>query len=198
VAALVQVDGAALVLDPALDPEGPMALEAWLRVQTTDLGSIRVAICREHGGDRNGVCDTPEPQTDHPSETGAPHLEFEWTLAEALGRDPVRSLGDCPPWRHCEEPPIDATAPRIRRFANSNGDPDVIPGDVATYLLGDNFLPGVTRVRLRNAAGLDRFLSTGEILRRRVTLAEALDSGEYDVTVSNADDESAPFKLIVN
>jgi hypothetical protein len=118
-------------------------------------------------------------------------------LAEALGRDPARSLGDCPPWRHCEEPPLDAKAPRILRFASSTGDPDVYAGDT-TYVLGDNFLPGVTRVRLRNAAGLDRFLSTGEILRRRVTLAETLDSGEYDVTVSNTADESNTFKLTVN
>lgn len=182
VAPVVRVDGELFVLDPALDPRAPLPVQAWLRLFSTV--EIRdVALCRDHENGTECLDAAPAPQRD-PRQLIADVLDFEWNAQELLGHDPTRSLGACPPWTTCSTPepaPDPKRPPVITRFATDQFTSDITG---VLYIVGDNFIPGVTQVRIR-ADGVDSFPVIAQINARRIHIDQYFEAGTYEVTLSN-------------
>jgi hypothetical protein len=63
VAPAVRVEDTIVVLDPAIDPLGPMPMLRWLGLQPTSLSDVVVALCRDYADDSGCFAETPvEPQ----------------------------------------------------------------------------------------------------------------------------------------
>jgi len=193
VAPVVRLDGQLLVLDPALDPRRPLPVSEWLDLFSKPT-SRDVALCRDHASEQGCFDATPAPL----EEPGWPiHLRLgeEWRVQELLGRDPYRSLGECPPWTTCltPEPTADASrAPVIKRFASDQNTDDV---GYPLYIVGDNFSCDVISVKLTRE-GVHTYPRIGDCKLRRILLDGELEVGTYQVTVSNGRWESAPAELL--
>ncbi len=101
VAPLVEIAGQKYVLDPAINPAGPLKLEDWLAKMNEDPSSIEVSVC-ESGAYTPG--DDCAKSTDG-IESGAQsdqvwYLEQEWQRLKDLNRNPEEELGEHPPWLH--------------------------------------------------------------------------------------------------
>ena len=99
VAPLVEVAGEKYVLDPAIHPDGPMTLAAWIATMSGQPDDLEVAVC---GSGAYTPYDACFKETDG-RESGAlaeqrQYLDAEWERLEELGRNPVEELGDLPPW----------------------------------------------------------------------------------------------------
>lgn len=86
VAPIVEVDGARYVLDPAVNPEGPILLKEWLDKIGTPK-KIRVAICGSGTYSPSSPCNyqtvyKPESQTRNY------YLNEEWDQLKKVGKDP--------------------------------------------------------------------------------------------------------------
>lgn len=86
VAPVVEVDGAKYVLDPAVNPEGPILLREWLdKIGTPE--KIRVAICGSGTYSPSSPCNY---QTVYKpgSQTKNYYLDEEWDQLKQVGKDP--------------------------------------------------------------------------------------------------------------
>ena len=99
VAPLVSADGQLYVLDPAIDPSGPMALEDWLTAQDT-LDDVEVSLCDPFAYVPNDNCSAAAPLDRRRSAMNLEdsYLDAEWQRQLDLGRDPGQVLGYNPPW----------------------------------------------------------------------------------------------------
>lgn len=99
VAPIVQVGSQKFVLDPALDPRQPTKLEDWLLKMHPNIYSIEVAICQSGTYTPDDSCervsDGAEIQASYDQSS---FLQMEWYRLMDLKRDPVKELGDQPPW----------------------------------------------------------------------------------------------------
>ncbi len=99
VAPLVQIGSEKYVLDPAISPKAPLKLAEWLAKMNSDPASIEVAICESGtytpGDDCTRVTDGEEKGAEADQSY---YLRAEWQRLDSLGRDPVRELGEFPPW----------------------------------------------------------------------------------------------------
>lgn len=99
VAPIVQVNGQKYVLDPAIEPHGPLKLEDWLARMDTNINRLEVAVCSSGSY-------SPVDSCDHVSDGVEPvamgdqqeFLSLEWTRQIELGRNPLDVLGPNPPW----------------------------------------------------------------------------------------------------
>ncbi|HMN69609.1 MAG TPA: protein-glutamine glutaminase family protein, partial [Bdellovibrionales bacterium] len=97
---VVEVQRENWVLDPAIDPGGPMRLYDWLAKQSPHPDDLEVAICASGAYTPYDDCDrvVRAAESMARADQGA-YLEAEWRRLEQLGRDPERELGEHPPWR---------------------------------------------------------------------------------------------------
>ncbi|MGK4008263.1 protein-glutamine glutaminase family protein [Sorangium sp. So ce1036] len=198
VAPVVRVDGQLMILDPAIEPGGPLPIAAWLSRFVA--GEVDMTVCRDHAlGD--GCFEAAPVAPSLPSMASdyqgiRMRLVSEWRLQELLGRDPYRSLGDCPPWvTTCppEPAPDPSLPPTVRRFASDRTD---MPVWFPIYVIGDNFVPGLTTVRIAGN-GVDELAPISKIEKRVILIEEFYPPGVYQVTVSNGAHASPPVSLTI-
>lgn len=98
VAAVVNYMGSIYVLDPALNNEQPMLLEAWYQRMSLD-GNLSGVVCNAYTYDPLDHCYKASAQSDaFIQRDEAAFLDKEWRRIEVLGFDPLAILGDRPPW----------------------------------------------------------------------------------------------------
>ncbi|XYH99436.1 protein-glutamine glutaminase family protein [Sorangium sp. So ce1128] len=186
VAPVVRVGGQLMILDPAVEPTRPLRIEEWIP-RFSAAGEADAALCRDHAKE-SGCFDAA------PVEPPPPDMEYdygitmrmraEWGVQELLGRDPYRVLGDCPPWvTTCapEPTPDPSLPPTIRHFRSDRLD---APLSIPIYVIGDNFVEGVTTVRI-TGNGINELAPIDDITMRSILLGAAYDPGDYQVTVYN-------------
>jgi len=189
VAPVVRVGSELMVLDPALNAAAPLPIADWIR-RFNRGQQVDVALCRDiEVGDG---CFAAAPVAPHspPIPAGRDdimhtRLATEWRVQEILGRDPTRVLGDCPPWLSCAvpEPVADPTQPpSIRRFASDQFVTEVFAPII--YIIGDNFVSGVTTVRIQGN-GIDELAPIDQINRLRILVIQDYPPGTYAVTAAN-------------
>jgi hypothetical protein len=117
VAAAVQVDGKAYVLDPSVEPSGPIQLDEWLkRFAPKDARTLRVSFCDHNAyGPQSRCTGGPERDERRSLETQSYYLPLEWETVNSLGYKPLDILGDLPPW-HLQTPT--GPEPASDRFRN--------------------------------------------------------------------------------
>ncbi|WP_437953600.1 protein-glutamine glutaminase family protein [Sorangium sp. So ce296] len=198
VAPVVRVGGQLMILDPAIEPAGPLPIAQW--ISRFAPGSFDTAVCRDHAKD-SGCVDAVPAAPSLPSMASdydgiRMRLVSEWRVQELLGRDPYRSLGDCPPWvTTCppEPAPNPNLPPSILRFASDRTD---MPVWYPIYVIGDNFVPGLTTVRI-TGNGIDVIAPISQINKRRILIEEEYPFGVYEVTASNGAHTSQPVSLTI-
>lgn len=87
------------VLDPAIEPERPMTLEEWDEAIGGTQSVVKYAICSKDTFDPTNDCISPKINSE--SDTRNKQKKFfplEWNRLVKLKRDPVKELGDFPPW----------------------------------------------------------------------------------------------------
>jgi hypothetical protein len=97
VASLVEVDGVAYVLDPAVNSSGPVTLETWLTLMG-EIETIKVAICAAGAVFPKDRCDRKFLGEDTGRAAQRSYLNKEWDNLLKLGLDPWSLLGEAPPW----------------------------------------------------------------------------------------------------
>lgn len=96
---VVLSDGALTVLDPAIDPSGPMPIEDWILTMLPSVADARVAICGEYALLPDSSCwSSPASNDARVYYDEQPLMIKEWNLLERLGYSPEALLGDTPPW----------------------------------------------------------------------------------------------------
>ncbi|HEX6239740.1 MAG TPA: protein-glutamine glutaminase family protein [Polyangiales bacterium] len=189
VAPVVRVEGKLLVLDPALDAARPLPLLDWLELFSTPQNRD-VALCRDRERDA-GCMDLVPRELRNPGDLQL-RLSEEWFVQELLGRDPYRVLDTCPPWTSCAEPEPKADprrAPVVYRFATDQYSAALF---YPLYIVGDNFIPALTRVRIVGV-GLDEYAEIESLNMRSILLSSSyLDTrgftpGRYWVYVENGE-----------
>ncbi|WP_437781725.1 protein-glutamine glutaminase family protein [Sorangium sp. So ce1097] len=197
VAPVVRVNGQLMVLDAAVEPARPLPIAEWIP-RFSKAGEFDVALCRDHAlGDG---CFAAAPVAPAPPALNDPNtgiylrLRAEWGVQELLGRDPYRVLGDCPPWLSCgvPEPTTDPNRPpTIRGFRSERLDESLL---TPIYIVGDNFIEGVTTVRI-TGAGVDELAPLDEVNMRRIAIYKFYDLGDYQVTAYNGAHASQTFTI---
>lgn len=106
--------GKVRVVDPAIDPRGPMLLVDWVKTMVRDPHSATYSLCSSatfHPGD---FCDQANDRSDASGESDQEtYLDYEWDNLLRLGREPKEELGDLPPWHQ----PMPVTPTRSRYHA---------------------------------------------------------------------------------
>lgn len=101
VAPLVEVNGEKYVLDPAIEPGGPLKLGEWLARMSERPEDIEVSVCGSGAYTPNDSCAKTTDGVESYAETDQVwFLEQEWQRLLDLQRDPEQELGDNPPWLH--------------------------------------------------------------------------------------------------
>lgn len=99
VAPIVQVKGQRYVLDPAVDPRGPLKLEDWLARMSPDIATLEVAVCGSGTYSPVDPCDKYSDGRESAALNDIPsYLGMEWSRMLELNRDPETALGQSPPW----------------------------------------------------------------------------------------------------
>ena len=96
VAPIIQVGKSHLVLDPSIDPSGPLPLRQWLS-RMGNPAKIKVSICSPGAYSPRSRCSS---ETIGTSGTSAQKefLDREWDQLKRMGRSPDELLGANPPW----------------------------------------------------------------------------------------------------
>lgn len=98
-APVARVRNQVYVFDPSIDPQHPILLQDWANRQTDDLNSIKMAFCAPDTYMPFSPCEYPQVGEDIRAEGDISYfLDLEWRRQLELGRDPVKILGDNPPW----------------------------------------------------------------------------------------------------
>lgn len=96
------------VMDPAIEPKHPMSAKDWFAAMSPQPSTIKGAVCDSYSYGPYSACQIQDPR--NPSDSGAlndqkTYLSAEWKRLEALKRDPVKELGDLPPWKTQQQRP---------------------------------------------------------------------------------------------
>jgi hypothetical protein len=89
------------VLDPAIDPKRPLPFMEWIGLMTPDPSTVTASICATDAYTPESSCADADPSVSKEAlndEKG--YLKDEWKRLVFLKRDPVKELGDNPPWGH--------------------------------------------------------------------------------------------------
>ncbi|MBK7844103.1 MAG: hypothetical protein IPJ71_10475 [Bdellovibrionales bacterium] len=98
-APVARVRNQVYVFDPSIDPKQPILLRDWASRQTDDLNSIKMAFCAPDTYMPFSPCEYPQIGEDARAEGDISYfLDLEWRRQLELGRDPIKVLGDDPPW----------------------------------------------------------------------------------------------------
>lgn len=93
--------GTAYVLDPAIEPSGPLTWTDWLYRMVTDLNILQVTISDSNAYDPGSQVTgaTPVDKLTAVTDMQNGFMDAEWYRQETqLGRDAVTLLGNYPPW----------------------------------------------------------------------------------------------------
>lgn len=103
VAPIIQVAGQKYVLDPSIEAHRPLPLEEWLNRLSRTPNEVQVAICTSgtYGPDNDcASLELPEALEEQAEFDEISFLNSEWERILSFGRDPLKDLGDQPPWLH--------------------------------------------------------------------------------------------------
>lgn len=99
VAPLVEVAGQKYVLDPAIEPQKPLKLEEWLATMSNRPDDLQVAVCHSGTYSPMDPCNHDSDGLELSAQNDQiSYLLSEWSRLEDLNRDPVKELGEMPPW----------------------------------------------------------------------------------------------------
>ncbi len=96
-APIIRVGAEAYVLDPAIEPTRPVTLKEWVLKQTSDVTTVQLSICAPKTYDPGASCTNPTDDSVS-SSTENILLDLEWDRQKQMARDPMRVLGNEPPW----------------------------------------------------------------------------------------------------
>lgn len=99
VAPIVQVGVQKYVLDPAIEPRRPLAIDDWLSRMSQVPGELEVAICNSGAYGPMDPCSQHTDGVERAAHIDQPlYLRMEWGRLNSLNRKPELELGDNPPW----------------------------------------------------------------------------------------------------
>jgi hypothetical protein len=89
------------VLDPSIQPDAPILVDDWISAMSKDKNSIEVSACSSFTYAPYNSCFHAN-QTDNTAalQDDIEYLDAEWDRQISLHRDPIRVLGDFPPWKN--------------------------------------------------------------------------------------------------
>jgi len=88
------------VMDPAIDPTGPMKARDWALTQVGDVTHANFSLCNEYTYSPGESCRAATSSSDSrtPGDQGY-YLDAEWQRQRELGRSAPWFLGEHPPWK---------------------------------------------------------------------------------------------------
>lgn len=87
------------VFDPAITAEHPLPLKEWVRLMNVKADEVTISVCDSNSDDPYGPCvGSPEKTRDQAISRQSLFFGSEWNRVEILGDDPMKVLGDEPPW----------------------------------------------------------------------------------------------------
>lgn len=107
VAPVARVNGQVYVLDPAMNPNEPIALWNWLKLFTDSSANILSSLCDETTWDPNGNCQHYSFDVNDKDENKSLQQwreEFQVLEREKLGLNADSLLGENPPWNFIMRP----------------------------------------------------------------------------------------------
>lgn len=100
VAPIVEVHGEKYVLDPSIDPTTPLLLEDWLS-RMGPIQKLKVSICSSGTyGPKSNCSRITDGKESAALGAQGKYLNLEWNRLINLRRNPVKELGDFPPWNN--------------------------------------------------------------------------------------------------
>jgi hypothetical protein len=88
------------VIDPAIDPNGPMHASDWFKSMVTDVKTLKISVCHPYTYSPGSDCEAPVAVSyDDLVSRQHYYLSAEWDNLVELQRDPDKELGDSPPWK---------------------------------------------------------------------------------------------------
>ncbi|WP_394835744.1 hypothetical protein LVJ94_02295 [Pendulispora rubella] len=91
--------GEPVVFDAALDAKRPIPWKQWLALQVSNLNDVRVSVCDGNTyGPEHACFGSPARTAEAVSDEKDRFLGREWIRQVEMLRDPLRVLGDFPPW----------------------------------------------------------------------------------------------------
>jgi Glutaminase len=100
VAPLVRIGEKVFVLDPALRANQPTPVREWVGLMADDVENTQIAICGGKSYDPHSACENATDSSQNAVFDQTNYLDSEWQRQIELGRDPLKVLGDNPPWSH--------------------------------------------------------------------------------------------------
>jgi hypothetical protein len=98
VASVVSYMGAYYVLDPALNAQAPLLVEDWFNLMSTNT-NLKGVVCNAYAYDPFDDCFKATAKSEqHAQKDQLKYLVKEWHRMNYLGLDPVKLLGENPPW----------------------------------------------------------------------------------------------------
>lgn len=89
----------AYIIDPAIEPKGPILLSKWILKQVPKLEQAKISICHEHTFSPSSQCFQAKKLSFSNTLKGQyKYLNREWNNLITLKRDPKKELGSEPPW----------------------------------------------------------------------------------------------------
>lgn len=99
VAAIRDAAGDLFVIDPAIDPSGPMKAKEWILKMVSVVDDAKLNLCSPHTYEPYDDCDATSSASDAGAVSDMPYyLKAERSNLVDLGRDADKELGDSPPW----------------------------------------------------------------------------------------------------
>jgi hypothetical protein len=97
---VVRVGGEVMALDPSIEPKRPLPFAEWVQRMGGSPQDFTFAVCQSGTYTPYSSCYAP-PSEDVSAEMQDQDafLQAEWAREQELGRDPVKELGDQPPWK---------------------------------------------------------------------------------------------------
>lgn len=97
---IYRVGNQGYVIDPSIDPRGPMLAEEWKKAMEINVPAEKFAICKTQIVSPEDNCSNPRGQSyESLIREQQGFLDQEWTRVQSLGRNPQQELGDSPPWK---------------------------------------------------------------------------------------------------
>jgi hypothetical protein len=95
---IVMVGQQPVIFDPAINQAAPIYLKDWIATMTTDVKTVSFSICKSTSYAPSSPCTvdstSSEPALDHQMM----YLNDEWARLLDMKREPIKELGDYPPW----------------------------------------------------------------------------------------------------
>lgn len=99
VATIYRAENKVYVIDPALDPRGPMELPDWLSRLTVTSGRLEISVCEPLAYYAYSPCyQVPANEERDAAREQRMFLDREWDRMLELSRRPEQVLGNAPPW----------------------------------------------------------------------------------------------------